>query len=230
MVGRDRRDRLVCPTYPLSRRARRSRPPFWLARRDSSSELAGRVFTIGQWQAKIGDPSPVGWFTVISYYLCAALSLACYLRFRRRGGSVNASPRLALTAVILFLGLAKHFNLPGAVTEMGRLFVNQIGGYEWRRWAQAIALLAGAVALAFAIRWAARGPSLATIWRRCAPELICLCLLCTLFILRAVSLHHAGAVLVAEVGGIRLNWIVELTGIYALVFVLIGRLLGRGAG
>ena len=64
-------------------------------------------------------------------------------------------------------------------------------------------------------------------WVRYAPEMICLVYLCGLVILRAISLHQVGALLSAEVVGVRINWIAELTGVYALIVILLLRMLTK---
>lgn len=130
---------------------------------------------------------------------------------------------------VVFLGLSKHFNLPGAVTEMGRMVANRIGGYDSRRWAQALLLGLVAIGVSLLIRWSVRQTFFSRVWRRRAPELICLSYLFGLFFLRAVSLHQVGALLAVEVSGVRLNWIVELAGIYMLMGILLIRLFARPA-
>jgi hypothetical protein len=135
--------------------------------------------------------------------------------------------RIWMTVIIIVLGLSKHFNLPAAVTEVGRIFANRMGGYESRRWAQVFILLIVAIGLIFVIRWSARHKAFLSIWKRCAPEMICLCYLGSLVILRAISLHQIGSWLAAEAFGVRLNWIVELTGIYTLMVILLIRIFTR---
>lgn len=190
-----------------------------------STSLRLLVFTIGHWQPKIGDPSFVGWFTVVSYYLCAALGLAHLLQGRARIDKVDARFRTSLTGIVAVLGITKHFNLPGAVTEVGRIVANSISGYEFRRWPQAVVLLLITISVILGVRWATRHPWFSEIWKRRAPEMICLAYLCGLVVLRAVSLHQVGALLGAEVFGVRVNWIVELSGIYALMVIVVIRIL-----
>src|SRR5688572_21329675 len=104
-------------------------------------EFQTLVFTIGDWEPKIGDPSFVGWFTVLSYYLCAGLSVAWIVKgWLRRNGRLRRF-RIITTIVILVLGISKQFNLPGAVTEIGRLVADQNAQYYVRRWAQVLMVL-----------------------------------------------------------------------------------------
>ena len=182
------------------------------------------VFSIGHWQPKIGDPSFVGWFTVLSYYLCAGLSLAYVLK--GKDWPVRRF-RIFITVVVLVLGISKHVNLPGAITEIGRLIAYQMGGYEARRSIQGVMVFVVALGLLLIIRRSASREAFLAVRERGAPEIICLSYLCGLAILRAISLHQVGALLSAEVFGVRVNWIVELAGIYALVAILLMRILAQ---
>lgn len=186
------------------------------------------MFTIGHWQPKIGDPTIIGWFTVFSYYLCAVLSLAGVWKLlpQTNGDKARMDRRfqMGMTTVVIFLGLSKHFNLPGAVTEIGRFLAKAIGGYESRRWPQAVLLLLIGFVLAWLVRWSVHHPRFRVVWQHRAPEIIGLGYLCGLFVLRAVSLHQMGALLAIEVFGLRLNWLVELSGIYALIAIVLFRL------
>ena len=185
------------------------------------------VFTIGQWQAEIADSSRVGWFTVCSYYFCAALSLACVFKARAEANAEAVRFRILLTGVIVVLGMCKQFNLPGAVTEIGRIVANHLGRYEWRRWAQVLVLLIGGFVFIRVVASFARHPAFFRSWRRYAPEMICLGWLGGLVILRAISFHYIGAVLAVAVHGVSVNRLVELGGIYALISILLVRLLSR---
>jgi len=133
--------------------------------------------------------------------------------------------RISLTALVAFLGIAKHFNLPGAVTELGRMVVNQIGGYEFRREAQVVGLGIITIGVVLVVRWATQHPEFRNTWQRRAPEIVCLIYLCGLVVLRAVSLHQVGALFAAEVFGVRVNWLVELGGIYLLTAIVVIRII-----
>ena len=78
---------------------------------------------------------------MFSYYLCAGLGLAYLLKGRQRVDGTAWRFRILITVVVLMLGISKHLNLPGAVTELGRLVAYQMGGYEARRWVQVVMVL-----------------------------------------------------------------------------------------
>jgi hypothetical protein len=185
------------------------------------------VFSIGHWQPRIGDPSFVGWFTVFSYYLCAGLALVYLLQSRQEMNGAVRRFRIVIPVVVLILGISKHINLPGAVTEIGRLLAFQLGGYEARRSVQVLLVFVVVIGLLLLIRRWLSQKALRVVWERGAPEIICLFYLGGLVVLRAISLHHIGALLSAEVFGVRLNWIVELAGIYALFVILLVRIFSK---
>jgi hypothetical protein len=92
---------------------------------------------IGHWSPGIGDPSPVGWLTVVLYLLAAWICLLCARR--SRAASPHAPPgrwerRLwaAFAVVLLALGLNKQLDLQTAFTEVMRGLAREEGWYEAR--------------------------------------------------------------------------------------------------
>jgi hypothetical protein len=189
--------------------------------------LAPLVFMIGHWQPKIGDPSFMGWFTVFSYYACGGLSLLYFLKARSRLDTTGRRFAMVMTGLLFFLGLIKNFNLLSAVTEIGRLVAGKGGWLESRRLPQLALMSLVIFGLVIVFVRAARKKSFFQLWKNHAPELVCLAYLCVFVLLRAISLHQYGVLLSREVFGIRVNWIAELAGIYALVIVLLMRMLGK---
>lgn len=187
------------------------------------------MFTVGNWQPHIGDPSVVGWFTVFSYYLGAALGFIYALKGWTRLDRAEARFRLILAGMILLLGVTKEFNVPGALTELGRMAVSAVGGYEFRRGPQAVVVGLTLLGIVLTIRWARRRPWFHDVWQRHAPEIICVAYLCSLVALRVISLHQVGAWLAVEIAGVRVNAIVELSGIYALVIIIVRRIVSSPA-
>ena len=133
-----------------------------------------------------------------------------------------------MTVTVFLLGLGKHFNLPAAITEIGRIVANQIGGYELRRGLQVCMLCFVAIGVFLVIRWSTSHRLFNGLWKRRAPEIICLFFLCGLVILRAISLHEVGALLATEVFGVRLNRVAELTAVHSLIVILLIRMIPRG--
>lgn len=156
----------------------------------------------GRWHPGIGDPTPVGWITVVAYGLSAALCWRCARRL--------PAPVFwwGITAALLFLGLNKQLDLQTWFTQLGRDLAKRDGWYEQRHHYQMafIAVMGGVfLAAALAIALALRGHWLAylRVWGGMA-------LLLFFIVVRAASFHHVDALLMSDIGGMRLNWVFEL--------------------
>ena len=171
---------------------------------------------IGRWSPGIGDPTPIGWITVILYALCA---WQCYRLATRHGGLVGKSESTLwwiLALALVALGINKQLDLQTALTEFGRIVAHQDGWYERRRAVQVVfiygvAALAGCAALAMA--YLAREAPLATM----AAIAGSVCLLAFIAI-RAASFHHFDQFFGSEYFGLRTNWILEIGGICIILF------------
>ena len=165
------------------------------------------------WTPGIGDPTLVGWITVIAYigtaFICAIAAKAPNLCSPE---IVSDRPFwLGVAAIFLFLAINKQLDLQSLLTEVGRAAAKAQGWYGKHRFYQvafvAIAGLAGALIMLSAIwHFRFRGGSLK----------LALCGLgftCTFVVLRAASIHHVDGWLGSEVVGLQWNWLLELSGI-----------------
>ena len=108
------------------------------------------------WSPGIGDPTIIGWLTVILYL---TTSFLCWRVTRRLGGGGGSSDReiniwRSLFALFLALGINKQLDLQSALTEAGRVLAHIQGWYDRRRIVQigfvvlvAILCLAGTIVL-----------------------------------------------------------------------------------
>jgi hypothetical protein len=170
---------------------------------------------IGHWSPGIGDPSLMGWLTVVLY---AVGAWQCY---RLGAGHAN---RLARREVMLWqllalgllaLGINKQLDLQTAFTEIGRIVAVQEGWYERRHEVQ-INFIYGVVAFAGLIAVA-----LAVLARKTHPATICaltgsVCLL-AFIVVRAASFNHVDLFLGSELLGLRMNWVLEMGGIGIII-------------
>jgi len=159
----------------------------------------------GRWHPGIGDPTFMGWFTVVVYGLACWLCLQCALRLR---------PQVfwwTVTLALLALGINKQLDLQTWVTEMGRDMAQHDGWYGRRHDIQ-IAFIIGVTgagaAVACLLGWALQG-----YWRRYLRVWSGLVLLLTFIVVRAASFHHVDQFLMADIGGLRMNWVFELGGL-----------------
>ncbi len=163
----------------------------------------------GRWRPGIGDPTAIGWITVLAYVAAAILCAMCYAR----EPEYNRHKRfwLFVTVLMVLLGINKQLDLQTWFTQTGRDMAFSEGWYGNRRVVQASFISALAIFgfvtqvwlyrslrdLGSEVRWAAVG----------------LIFLMVFVVVRAASFHHVDILLFADIGGFRLNWILELTGI-----------------
>jgi hypothetical protein len=176
--------------------------------------LAGLIGQI-RWRPGIGDPSVLGWLTVTAY---AAAALLCFVAAQGRRGSGNddqdGRPRRlwrGVGLVMAVLCLNKQLDLQSLFTDIGRTLATRWGWYDERRTIQLLFVIAAAAAgTAMVIYIASKTRS---ILRERKLLLFGLAFLLTFIVIRAASFHHVATVLAAEVLGVRVNGILELTGI-----------------
>lgn len=176
------------------------------------------------WTPGIGDPSLMGWATVVLYGGAALLCWSASGAADPSGGSIlerglwgrrerGRDRRFwrCLALVFAVLAINKQLDLQSLLTELARIEALGHGWYDDRRFWQ-VAFIAGltlcglAAALAGAI----------VLRRRPAPVRLALAgLLFTLcfVVARAASFHHVDRFLAARIGGWHMNWLLEWAGI-----------------
>jgi hypothetical protein len=204
---------------------------------------------IGNWSPGIGDPTVVGWVTVVAY---AVAALLCWRAFRRLSsagapeedgsiagrqlsggvllvallvalagakGPLGALSRrdrlralwLVLAVVLALLGINKQLDVQTAFTEIGRQLVISWDLYEVRRPMQVVFILLiallGLAAFRVVLRLA-RGEL-----RRLRLALGGLLFLLCFVVIRAASFHHVDLLIGSDIGGFKMNWLLELGGI-----------------
>lgn len=75
-----------------------------------SSSMGFLEYLMGEWRPGIGDPTFMGWFTVFSYFMCAAVALSvCTLN--RAQDRRFARFWLVIGVVMVLLGINKQLDL-----------------------------------------------------------------------------------------------------------------------
>ena len=175
----------------------------------------------GRWMPGIGDPSAMGWVTVIAYFVAA---LVCWRASRRAGGwdpYADTDPKLAwvfmgLAMLLAALGVNKQLDIQSLLTQFGEDLAREGGWYENRRVVQTlfvigmgtVSVATGAVAL-----WWLRD-RLGQLW----PAIAGTTLLLGFVVIRAASFHHVDWLLYRSTGPIKLNWVFELGGLAFIGF------------
>ncbi len=124
---------------------------------------------------------------------------------------------LTLAVVLLLLGVNKQLDLQTALTELGRIMARTFGWYGNRRPVQvAFIFLVALVGLTTfrALLVLARG-ALRNLRTVLAGTLFVICFVT----IRAASFHHVDRLLGRDIGGFKMNWVLELGGI---LFIIIG--------
>lgn len=163
-----------------------------------------------RWHPGIGDPTVLGWATVVAYAASFVLCVMAVRRARRASAGRTVPLWAALAAMMLLLGVNKQLDLQSWFTQEARDLLSGRGLYAERRTYQAIfiALVAAAgVATAIAL-------GVLTVRRRwpLAPALGATFLVAYV-VIRAASFHHVDQIINLSVPGARLSSVIELAGI-----------------
>lgn len=173
---------------------------------------------IGNWSWGIGDPTWGGWLTVVLYGAAAVL---CW-RLLQAGDALAPALRTderwvwrALLAALVALGVNKQLDLQSALTEMGRILADRQGWYAERQRVQ-LAFVAGMAILGLTLLAALTYLA----WGAPAPTLVAMAGavgLLMFVLIRAASLHRVDQWLGHSVGGLRLNWVLEMGALLVIM-------------
>jgi hypothetical protein len=181
----------------------------------------------GHWRPGIGDPTFMGWFITVSYFVAAFFCFRNVKECRRQ----RAAPMfiikrsvlykmqtkaivfwISVTAAMCLLGINKQLDLHTLLTMTGRDIAKAWGWYEGRRAVQSLFIkgVAGVGVLVLLSLFALiRG-----MHRRYRFALIGLIFIACFIMVRAVSMHHVDSYISQRIAGMKMNWFFELTGIF----------------
>jgi hypothetical protein len=158
----------------------------------------------------------MGWFTVWAYGLTAVLA---GWTAKRTGADrvIEDGPKvktvwIAVTLLLAFLCVNKQLDLQSLVTDIGRALAKTQGWYGERREVQrlfVLGVLTAAGAFAAWFTWRFR-----YFWLHHGLLVTGLFFLLTFIAVRAVSFHHVDQFLKTRFSGVKMNWVLELTGIF----------------
>ncbi|MCI0537564.1 MAG: hypothetical protein L0Z50_20310 [Verrucomicrobiales bacterium] len=170
----------------------------------------------GEWRPGIGDPTIMGWLTVVAYFVAAAFCFRLALIVRARvpgeGRKQFCIFWTAFAVLMTFLGVNKQLDLQTWLTQVGRRMAENEGWYEYRRPVQALFVVFVAVAgftlLVCLVRLARS--TLRHSWVALAGAVFLGCFI----LVRAASFHHVDGLLKTDFRGVKANWVLELGGIF----------------
>jgi hypothetical protein len=156
----------------------------------------------------------MGWVTGVAYLVAAVGCGWAAWREPLPDGTRRVGPSgfwLALACLMVALGINKQLDLQSLVTQIGRDVISARNLYGQRRSLQAGFIVAVALVCASSLAvffWAARHAQ-----HRRWPALVGILFIFGFVVIRASSFHHVDAFLAARLGGLKWNWILELSGI-----------------
>lgn len=169
----------------------------------------------------IGDPTLFGWLTVAAYLAAAYVSVLCAVRAERIFGKAYLlQHRLiwgGLAVGLFFLGVNKQLDIQSWFTAVAKTIAYEQGWYEFGQQAQVLFIIGMVVA---SIIFAAGGAFfLRHVWRRYWILLIGLLFIARFIIVRAASFYGVQLPELSRfTGGIRVNWLLEISGA-AVIFI-----------
>ncbi|PSB02053.1 hypothetical protein C7B64_15150 [Merismopedia glauca CCAP 1448/3] len=182
------------------------------------------------WQPGIGDPTLIGWFTVVAYFVTAVLCVLCAKQaaivpkrynldnddlddifIPRKHSSTLRWLWWSLGVVLLFLAINKQLDLQTWLTYTARDLAKSEGWYEQRRMYQLAFIIA--IATTIFLFLAIVAVAIKDYWHQVWLAIVGLGLLGSFIVIRAVSFHHIDVLLGFVVGGVKLNAFLELGGI-----------------
>ncbi len=174
-----------------------------------------------RWAPGIGDPTVLGWATVVAYAGAFVLCLLAMRQARQRPGGAAVLWAL-LAAMMLGLGINKQLDLQTWFSQVARDLIVGQGLYNDRRTYQGAFIAAAAL-----LGLGAMGGLgfLAVRWRWPLGPVAGATFLVSYVVVRAASFHHFDQIINLSIPGARLSSVIELVGI-----VIIGGSAARALG
>lgn len=177
-----------------------------------------------EWSPGIGDPHFMGWVTVVVYAACAAVVLILSVRSPFKGPNAWRERVFwgGLGLVMVFMAVNKQLDLQTLMTVIGRCHAQIEGWYDVRQGVQRgfiRALALAAVLLTLSVAWFLRASL-----RRNVLAVLGFALVSGFVVIRAVGFHDVDALISAEVMTVRVNWILELSGLVLILLAALPKL------
>ena len=178
------------------------------------------------WETRIGDPTFLGWATVVAYFATAGFCLYTARRVATRVPGLRAGrqtrPWLMVALLLIALGINKQLDLQGLMIAAGRSVAERQGWYEGRRRVQLLFILVMLVLSASgfaAMLWVARRRLNEYGWLLAGTAAII-----AFIVVRAVSFHHFQEFFAFPIGGVKTHRLLELLAISMLAMAAFKRL------
>lgn len=173
--------------------------------------------TSKNWKPAIDDPHIMGWITVLCYAISALLAFKTYRNALAASQTkIEVTFFLCLALTLALLTVNKQLDLQTLLTAAARCESQISGWYANRRSKQAFFILM-LILLGLACIMLSTYILRQHI-RKLVLVIIGIGFLLTYILIRAVSFHHIDILIGTTIATWRINWIVELNGIFLVVF------------
>ena len=173
----------------------------------------------GRWELGIGDPTAMGWVTVVAY---AGAMWLCYRCKRQATDTLTMRFWFCMALTMALLGINKQLDLQTWFTQTGRDLAFEYGWYERRRLVQAMFI--GWLVLAALVLHARLSAWVKALDRHARRAFVGLVLLGVFVVVRAVSFHHIDKLLGFKIESVTMNVMLELGGIAIVAWAANARL------
>lgn len=175
----------------------------------------GLATTGNSWVAGLGDPTPMGWFTVFAYFAASILCLCAAAKplysSKPKDQRIDLRFWLILAGLMFVFGINKQLDFQTLITVSLKNLAEATGLYNVRRLLQVLFIVA-VVAVGI---WLTR--KFYSHYRRSAQRnrlaVLGMALLIVFIATRATSFHYIDSLISASIAGIKVNWILELGSI-----------------
>lgn len=182
-----------------------------------------------QWEATIGDPTLMGWLTVLAYFLTSVVAFRLYLTSQSLFSADVVKTQKAFWLVValtmLALGVNKQLDLQSLFTAIGKYYALRDGWYEVRGGIQT-AVISGLLVL-LSILFLMFVYRMKSILRTNWLAISGLVLLLVFISVRAASFHHMVGFNDTYYFGVKINAILELSGVMAIALSAVTLRLSR---
>lgn len=165
-----------------------------------------------------GDPTLLGWLTVVCYAIAAGLCLNAARAAQHRVDRAHWSRRAffwnCLAALLIALGINKQLDLQVLLVIAGKRLSKAQGWYEQRRIVQIACALIVALAVSFfmlVIAWLTRRA-----WRQYGLALVGLSLLAGFVIVRVAYFERMDDLVGIPLRASRAKWVLEIGGVVCI--------------
>ena len=175
--------------------------------------IASAITKNGTWHAGIGDPTVLGWVTVLAY--CIATLRCAFKASKSDKNEENYRFWTYLAIFLLLLAINKQLDLQSWFTQVIRTLAQAQGWYENRKLLQLlfIAFLGiGMLLTLLSIRL-----YLVQSWHNYPMTWVGIVLLNTFILMRAASFSHIDRMIHYPVFGIKLNGVMEIGSIALII-------------